>query len=1044
MDNYVAYHVHSDYSLLDSTTDFNLYIERAKQLGQKAICFTEHGNTRGWVAKKMACDAAGIKYLHGVEIYLTESLQEKVRDNYHTILIAKNRQGFLELNKLLSMSTDEDHKYYVGRLSFDEFLNISPNIIKTSACLASPLNKLDVSHPYYEKLVKKYDYLEIQPHDCEDQIVYNRHLAALSQRYSIPLIAATDTHSINQYYAECQSLLAYAKSKHYDTEDDFDLTYKSREELEEAFRKQDSIPEEVWQAAIDNTVLMANQVEEFELDISLKYPILYGSAEEDRERFTQNINERLETKLEKGIIPREQEQAFRDAIGEELRVFTKLGMCGFMQSMSEILTWCHENGIVTGPGRGSVTGSRAAYVTDITDVNSETWHTVFSRFCNEGRIEVGDIDTDVIEDDRPKIFNYIIERFGRRKTAFVPSCGTLKDLATIEAIVRGFRHKWEKQHPESDKSENPYPVSLAAKIKADYGKNAEACKQKYKKFFYYFDGSLNTRISQSVHPAGIVISPVTLDDNYGVFYHKDGGVVLQIDMEEIHEVSLVKYDMLVLNTLQIIRDACKLANIPYPKSHEIDWNDQKVWKDMMVSNIGIFQMESPFAGKMLKDFNTKSIFDMSLVTACIRPGGASYREELIARIPHKNPSPLIDELLKDQYGRLVYQEDIIKFLQEVCGLSGGEADTVRRHIARKHEDELEAALPKILEGYCQKSDKPRAIAEEEAKEFIQVIKDSSRYMFNYNHSISYCLIGFLCAWLRCYHPYEFITSYLNNAAKDEDIRSGTKLAQIYGLKITPPMFGASSDQYMFDPDRKIVSKGISSVKFLNKVVPQQLYAMYHQKKPKTFMETLLRIRSETSCNERQLLNLIRIGFFSEYGNTRELQRIYDIFKFFNDGTAKSIKKTKLKEGPMCEIVKRHATDVGVKGNELKSYTITDMPGLLEECERNVLSLGIEEADVRSRIMDQLELMGYIDITTNDPQDRRKLLVLETFDLNGPNGVWGVATTVRSIGTGNEARLTVRKSIFDKKPFAQYNILFGAGLYKNKKGYWYLNDYKVLE
>lgn len=377
-------------------------------------------------------------------------------------------------------------------------------------------------------------------------------------------------------------------------------------------------------------------------------------------------------------------------------------------------------------------------------------------------------------------------------------------------------------------------------------------------------------------------------------------------------------------------------------------------------------------------------------------------------------------------------------------MSGSESDNIRRAIGRKDKDRLDAALPKILDGYCSKSDKPREVAEEEAKEFLQILEDSASYQFGYNHSISYCLVGFLCAWLRCYYPYEFVTSYLNNPAKDEDIRNGTKLAQIYGLKITPPMFGASSDQYMFDPDRKIVSKGISSVKYLNKVVPQQLYAMYHQKKPKTFMETLIRIRSETSCNERQLLNLIRIGFFSEYGNTRELQRIYDIFKFFNDGTAKSIKKTKLKEGPMCETVKRHATDVGVKGNELKSYTITDMPGLLEECERNVLSLGIEEADVRSRIMDQLGLMGYIDITTNDPQDRRKLIVLETFDLNGPNGVWGVATTVRSIGTGNEARLTVRKSIFDKKPFAQYNILFGAGLYKNKKGYWYLNDYKVLE
>ena len=235
-------------------------------------------------------------------------------------------------------------------------------------------------------------------------------------------------------------------------------------------------------------------------------------------------------------------------------------------------------------------------------------------------------------------------------------------------------------------------------------------------------------------------------------------------------------------------------------------------------------------------------------------------------------------------------------------MSGSESDNIRRAIGRKDKDRLDAALPKILDGYCSKSDKPREVAEEEAKEFLQILEDSASYQFGYNHSISYCLVGFLCAWLRCYHPYEFVTSYLNNPAKDEDIRNGTKLAQIYGLKITPPMFGASSDQYMFDPDRKIVSKGISSVKYLNKVVPQQLYAMYHQKKPESFMETLLRIRSETSCNERQLLNLIRIGFFSEYGNIRELQRIYDIFKFFNDGAAKSIKKTKLKDGPMCEIV----------------------------------------------------------------------------------------------------------------------------------------------
>lgn len=389
---YVAYHVHSDYSLLDSATNFQEYIDKAKELGQIALGFSEHGNTRGWVAKKMACDKAGIKYLHGVEIYLTEQLKnadgEKVRDNYHTVLIAKNHQGFLELNKLVSMSDDEEHKYYVGRISFDEFLDISQNIIKISACLASPLNKLEVTHPYYERLVRQYDYLEIQPHSCADQVSYNRHLAQLAERYGKPLIAGTDAHSVNQYKSECRRILTDAKKKSY-PDDELDLVYKSRPELEAAFEKQDAIPLVLWEQAIDNTVEMAESVEQFELDVSLKYPILYGSPEADREKFIENIWTSLDEKLKAGIIPPEQEQGFREALEEEIRVFTKIGMMGFMESMSEIIRWCKSNGICIGPGRGSVSGSRAAYVTDIIDVNPERWKTVFSRFANSSRREVG-------------------------------------------------------------------------------------------------------------------------------------------------------------------------------------------------------------------------------------------------------------------------------------------------------------------------------------------------------------------------------------------------------------------------------------------------------------------------------------------------------------------------------------------------------------------------------------------------------------------------------------------------------------------------------
>lgn len=186
---------------------------------------------------------------------------------------------------------------------------------------------------------------------------------------------------------------------------------------------------------------------------------------------------------------------------------------------------------------------------------------------------------------------------------------------------------------------------------------------------------------------------------------------------------------MVLKNVQVLRDASATAGVAYPRSDQINWNDQDVWQDMLRSPVGIFQMEGKFAFDSLKKFKTSSIFDMSLVTAAIRPSGASYREQLLARKPNKNPSALIDELLKDNNGYLVYQCDVIKFLQQICGLSGSEADNIRRAIGRKDHDRLQKALPSILEGYCSKSDKPPEEAREEAMEFLRIIEDASSYMF---------------------------------------------------------------------------------------------------------------------------------------------------------------------------------------------------------------------------------------------------------------------------------------------------------------------------
>lgn len=612
------YHCHSDYSLLDSCTKYTDYIDLAVRDGSKALSISEHGKPLNWTEKWAACKKAGIRYIHSVEIYLTEQLEPKVRDNYHTVLMAKNMAGVRELNTIVSKSCDEHHSYYTNRISFDEFLNLSDNIITTSACLASPLNKLPESHPRYMELARKYDFLEVQAHNCPEQIEFNKRLLRLSKQIGTPLIAGTDTHSSTPYKAECRAALLTAKHKSYGDEDTFDLTYKTYDELISMFKKQGALPKEEYLAAIENTNRLYDLTEDIDVDTSIKYPILYGSREADSEMFVKTVNSMFEEKLSKGIIPPEQEAGFRAAIEEELRVFQKLKMDGFMLSMSELVRWCKNQGMAIGTARGSVGGSRIAYITDIIDLNPETWHTVFSRFCNEDREEVGDIDLDVIESDRPKIFAHIVSRFGTDKTARVASFGTMKAKGLLDDVGRCLAIRWDKAHPSKQftaqpKGGNPWALATIAKIKKqlepainhaeEIGKNDDDKKQiimesgeyqklkdKYPELFYYFDGLYATKISQSIHPAGMVISPITLTDNYGMF-SKDGDNCLLLDMDNVHDIGAVKYDFLILKTLQVIRDTCNYLGKPYPKTHEIDWEDENVWEDMLKSTAGIFQFE---------------------------------------------------------------------------------------------------------------------------------------------------------------------------------------------------------------------------------------------------------------------------------------------------------------------------------------------------------------------------------------------------------------------------------------------------------------------
>ena len=452
-----------------------------------------------------------------------------------------------------------------------------------------------------------------------------------------------------------------------------------------------------------------------------------------------------------------------------------------------------------------------------------------------------------------------------------------------------------------------------------------------------------------------------------------------------------------------------------------------------------------FAFTSLKKMKPRNIFDMSLVTACIRPSGESYRDELLARKRNINPSKKIDELLDDSFGWLVYQEQTISFLQKICGLSGSDADTVRRAIGKKDRDTIEKWLPIILEGYCSNSEKSREEAEEEAKQFLKVIEDASAYSFGYNHSVAYCLLGYLCAYYRYYHPVEFITALLNNAANDEDIANGTALANLYGIRITPPVFGSSRDGYSFDLENKTISKGISSIKFMNSEVSEELYAVSKSiPENGTFVDVLKAVKSGTTCDARQLDILISLDYFRAYGNIAELNAISWYFDFLDGGAKRTLKKEKVEMTPMEDYISRFATDIGKNGNELESWQINDCEGLLRECERYVYDMHMPDWSVKEKIDRQMMYLNYISMMTGEDKDRNLLYVMAVRPLvsKKTNRCWAYMFQCHSVGSGKENWYTVRRYLVDTEPVAVGDSIRVFEYHKEKGQYWYIDNYKI--
>lgn len=1149
--NYTVYHLHSDYSnangYADSCSGFKEYIKLAKKNQMSAIAFSEHGNLYDWIKKKQECDKAGIKYIHGVELYLCTHLAEDDRGG-HIGLYAKNWDGVLELNKLVSISSikgiaedkSDRHMYYNPRISLEELMGTSDNIIVTSACLASPLNKWDEEErrEYFQTLMKwmiqnKHRcFLEIQYHKADSQIAYNRKLYAYSKKTGIPLIAGTDTHSSSTYKAECRAILQKYKDSFYGEEDAFNLVWKTYDELVAAFKEQGALPEEVYIEAIQNTNVLADMCEDFKLDKAFKYPTLYG--DNVREQWKQLIYTNFDDKAKNGKLKlpskikkeckeffaehtsvptnesekeiyetykKNQEWAnthtdaeikkqYQKMIIEEFNVMCKLGMESFMMFMSELISWAKDNDIPCGTGRGSVCGSMIAFITNITDVDPMVWNTVFSRFCNEDRISLGDIDVDFAGEDRERVYQYIIDRFTPEKTAYIAAFSTLQDRGCIDVLAGGLGYKdldkvmeiknkfdeyfsgynkivQEEVNTEelvengevesSSISFDNHKVYMAHIGNDKSKKQLDNIKKQYdslisenQDLFHYLDGLKGAIVAKGTHPSGIIGSPITLADNIGLWY-KDGDSEMPVStcaMKSVDSLNYVKFDILGLKTVGIIKDACKYAGIPYPKSYELNWNDYNVWSNMITAQQGVFQFEGDYAFNLLKDFRPNTINHMSMVNAALRPSGKSYRDRMIAGEHNDNPSQEIDNLLASNNGYLIFQEDTIKFLTDICGFTGSAADTTRRAIGKKDKELLKQQLPKILDGYCKNSPKEKSIAEEEAKQFVQIIQDSSEYQFGYNHSTAYSMNGYECVWLRTYYPIEFIAAYLNRAENSDDTNFGIELARMYNVDIKPIQFGKSLAEYAIDKENRAIYKGIASIKYCNSIIAEELMNLAKEKHYKSFIELLDDINEKTSVNNRQLNILTGLNFFSEYGANKYLLQVLDLYNGIevkdpktkkaikllpSIRTCKQIKKDKLEAYAQYGLTEYLLKKYSGKETE-KQYSQIDNVGLLNEM---ISRLENKSMSIIEYVKFEKEYLQYVTYTNPKVADYYYIVVdYKTFkDQTKPHFV------LRNIKTGEEVKSRIKQGeIYKQNPFGEFAVLKIEGFtmeYKKKliNGEW---------
>lgn len=911
---FVHLHTHTEYSLLDGSNKIKDYVKRVKELGMNAAAITDHGNMFGVINFYREANANGIKPILGCEVYVApnsrfdKELTGGEDRYYHLILLAENDTGLYNLMKIVSAGYVEGF-YYRPRVDMEILNKYHEGIICLSACLAGEVQRY-ISKGLYDEAVKqaiKYRdcfgegnyYLELQDHGIPEQKTVNQALMRMSRELNIPLVATNDIHYTKAEDAEAHDLLLCIQTgKKVDDEDRMryeggQFYVKSEEEMRALF------PYAL--EAIENTQEIADRCNVTIEFGNYKLPAFdVPDGYSSRSYIEKLCEDGLEKKFSKLFSENKTEEidSLRDRIKYELEIIDNLGFVNYFLIVSDFIRYAKENGISVGPGRGSAAGSLVSYCLDIIDINPIEYDLYFERFLNPYRTSMPDIDTDFSPEGRYKVIDYVVEKYGRDHVCQIITFGTLAAKGVLKDVVRvldkpiELGNRLSKLVPFDPKitldkalAQNPEFMALyesddEIKYIVDMGRKLEGLPRQ-----------------SSIHAAGVLISPKSVDEFVPLAQSKDGSITTQFEAPILEELGLLKMDFLGLRNLTILDDA--IANVERNRGikvdlSKIDFNDAGVYQMIGRGETeGVFQLESPGMTSFMMRLKPQNLDDVIAGIALYRPGTMPFIDTYIN--VRNNPDsvtymcPQLEPILKATSGCIIYQEQAMRIVQDLAGFPMGLADEFRRAISKKKEKVMLENRERFIFGGtahlvsgggkeetveipgCVKN----GISEEIANAIYDQIVEFSKYAFNKSHAAAYAHVTYQTAYMRYHYPVEYmaalITSVVSNTKK---IPGYIAAIRAMGIEILPPNinegvagFSALGDKIVF---------GLASIKSVGWNVIEEMVKERERGGIYQDLEDFVSRLSSKEVNKRTVEALIKSGAFDCFNNTRrQLMAVYE-------------------------------------------------------------------------------------------------------------------------------------------------------------------------